>query len=81
MSPVVVSKEDKLVVTNDPEFERTTDCRNFDQSTRLFLRLRGGTGGTGGGRGGRAGGGRGGVHPITLTYCRLILAIKSRWKN
>lgn len=41
MSPVVVSKEDKLVVTNDPEFERTTDCRNFDQSMRLFLRLRG----------------------------------------
>jgi hypothetical protein len=38
---MVVSKEDKLVVTKDPEFERTTDCRNFDHSMRLCLRLPG----------------------------------------
>jgi hypothetical protein len=37
---MVVSKEDKLVVTKDPEFERTTD-RNFDHSMRLCLRLPG----------------------------------------
>jgi hypothetical protein len=38
---MVVSKEDKLVVTKDPEFERTTDCRNFDHNMRLCLRLPG----------------------------------------